>query len=231
MSMNRREAFKGLAAIGATAGVSAAAVDASGAITPPEEAKGKFAIVLRTERVMSPEAVERLREQFNDFLKRAGIDAPVAILPHGMQLSTVKHDGSIESTDKPPPVVAEKQYPWMGEAMFQFTTRHDLYRRVFIKGTAEPEGDVGSRTVKVTLSSIINPIVDKWQPRNPAEDRAFETTHTIRIDETQNAFNNWDSVEAFGDHNKAADGEANRIYQERLRELAGDVIARRESNA
>jgi len=90
--MNRRDAFRSIAATGA----SLFAVDATGNITPPEEAKAGYLLVVRPTQPLTKEVVGRIREQLSSAVVNAETGCrKVIVVPAGLEICTIKADGTV----------------------------------------------------------------------------------------------------------------------------------------
>lgn len=201
--MNRRDAFRGIVATAATAGASVTAIDAVGSVKEPDAdviGKEPFLLVIQPRNPLKVEAAAVLKEQLNGFIDAAGINCKCAILPWGIDIATIKPDGTISAAAEPrqSPEKSPATFPWMGTVLYDVARGRDPIAVNFVSMSDE---DVP--TVTITLRSSVGSFFSGPGEFDLPED--VVTTHTIRVVEATHSLDEWGACEAVSEHRKAID--------------------------
>lgn len=213
MSMNRRDAFRGIVAAAATAGASVTAIDAVGSVKEPGDAvlgKEPFLLVLQARNPLKVEAVAHLKEQLNELIAAAGVNCKCAVLPWGIDIATIKPDGTISAATetRPSPEKAPSTFPWMGTVLYDVARGRDPIAVNFVSMSDQlGPGLRRRRLVTLTLRSSVRPLREPLfggsGEFNLPED--VVTTHTIQVIEATHSLDEWGACEAVSEHRKAID--------------------------
>jgi len=202
-------------AAGAAAGVSMAAVDTKGDITPPEQASDGFLLVVRTKDAMKTEFAERIRERFQGACDQSGINCRrVVVVPQAVEISTIKPDGTICSGEAVSPQTDDQDRPWIGDVLWTLTFSDHVH-------VAVEAWDIRPRSVRHAAVTLTSPHRESMVGWRYVASEAFSSAHRIAIDERTNSLSQWGSTEAFTEHREARKKRDMDAVAAKFQEFAG----------
>jgi hypothetical protein len=179
------------------AGVSTSAVDSRGDITPPEQAGDGFLLIVQTKDMLTPDVIERIRDQFQGACDQSGMNCrKVVVLPRNVEVSTIKSDGTICSGEAVSPQTDDQDRPWIGDVLWTLTFSDHIH-------VAVEAWDIRPRGVRHAAVTLTSPHRESMVGWSCVASEAFSSAHRIAIDERTNSLSQWGSTEAFAEHREA----------------------------